>query len=188
MKFRFLRLLTIGTSTASAWVQGFPYFPRLPCQGHEGRPEKAIFKVHNELEDVVQDFLRMYDSYADPVVEVMDAVVLHQISAISESFLRVLESLRLILCHSICQEACNFGGQMPPTTFWIDHFITNLHRDIELLSPTEKWRGQVQAFMYETWAQLRNWLEDVVQKDEVGQDDWDMVTGGARELFQGIRG
>ena len=46
----------------------------------------------------------MYDNYADPVIEVMDAVVLHQIQSISESFLKIIESYRLILCTTLCAD------------------------------------------------------------------------------------
>jgi hypothetical protein len=123
------------------FANAYPYFPRLPC-----KHERELFEVNAEIEDVVNDFLEVYDSYADPVVEVMDAVVIHQISTISESFLSIVESLRLILCYSLCQEACSSGGADPPTTFWVDHFINKLHRNIELISPHEKWRSQVHVF------------------------------------------
>ena len=68
--------------------------------------------MHKEFEDLVTDFQTMYDSYADPVVEVMDAVVLHQITAISESFLKIIESYRLILSTALCAEAVHYGRRV----------------------------------------------------------------------------
>ena len=70
---------------------------------------------------------------------------------VSESFLKVVDSLRLVLCMGLCSEACSFGGNDAPTTFWIDHFVNQVHKNIDILSGSPTWRGQVKTFMFETW-------------------------------------
>eukprot|EP00392_Amoebophrya_sp_AT5.2_P002892 g2897.t1 len=163
-------------------VAAYPFFPRLPCK----RYESEMFNVHAELEGLIKDFLKMYDSYADPVVEVMDAVVLHQITAIAESFLKIIESYRLILCTTLCAEACHFGGPENHGTYWIDHWITELHRNVEVISDKEHWRDQVKLFMFETWSGIREWLERVVSSGKILEDDFEQVVGGAREIYTGM--
>lgn len=71
-----LAAAAVTSAPALPKAEGY-YFPRLPC-----RNEMEVFDVHDSLHQLVSEFLEMYDNYADPVVEVMDAVVLHQIKAV----------------------------------------------------------------------------------------------------------
>ncbi|CAD7937691.1 unnamed protein product [Amoebophrya sp. A25] len=172
-----------STSTSSSlFVSAYPFFPRLPCKRYEGE----MFKMHTELEELVQDFMQMYDNYADPVIEVMDAVVLHQIQSISESFLKIVESYRLILSTTLCAEVCHSGGPDSYGTYWIDHWITELHRNVEVISEKDSWREQVRLFMFDTWTQIREWLERVVSSGRIQEDDFAQVVGGAREIYTGM--
>ena len=122
------------------------YFPRVPCTN-----ERQLFDTESDLQKLVTEFVDLHDSYADPVVEVTDAVVLFQMRKISESFLKVVDSLRLIICYGLCVEACSFGGAEAPTTFWIDHFVNQVHKNVDVLSNSLSWRAQVRDFMHESW-------------------------------------
>lgn len=163
-------------------------FPRLPCKA-ETSAEGDTFFFFQQLEDVVEEFSNLYESYTDPVIEVMDAVVLHQISGISKSFLKVVESFRLILCQSVCPDACNFGGPDMAGTFFIDHWITELHRNVECISNSANWREQVSDFMFSKWAGIRSWLERMVERQgstDISREDLLQIVNGAREIYVGI--
>ena len=104
----------------------------------------------------MKEFMEKHDSYSDPVVEVMDAVVQHQIRTISENFLKIMESLRLLMCHALCTEACAYGGGGDGAngfggTFGIDEHMQELQSNLDMLSPSANWRQQVRVFMYEVW-------------------------------------
>ncbi len=177
-------IIFISSSSPAAFAK--PFFPRLPCSGAapsldhrefraedesslSSSSETELFYVYRSLEEVVEEFLNLYESYTDPVVEVMDAVVLHQLSGIAKSFLKVVESFRLILCSVVCADACNPGGVSAADsssggTYFIDHWITELHRNVECISNKQDWRLQVSDFMFTKWAQIRAWLEQATVK------------------------